>query len=314
LAAALALTPSIAAADDWVVTKLRGSAAVLVGEKWQPLHRGDVVSDDRAIQTLSGGRATLERGPEKIELGPETAIRIDDAVASRYTTVKQYFGAVTVEAEVQNVEHFGVLTPHLAAVVKGTRFTVVSNKTTATVEVLRGHVAVEDSDTHQTTLLAVGQSASTSDGGAPLSIDGEGTLPVVYGANGRPVRGDVAKADTVAVKDAGTSAREDALGDGATAKEADRAAKAAEREAKEAAKESRSEAKAAEKQARAEEKAAEKEAKSESKGSDNNGSNGSSGNSGSSGNGGGSDSGNSGGGGNSAGSDSGGDKGKKDKD
>jgi hypothetical protein len=30
--AAFALAPSIAIADDWVVTKLRGSAAVLVGE------------------------------------------------------------------------------------------------------------------------------------------------------------------------------------------------------------------------------------------------------------------------------------------
>ncbi|RYE42416.1 MAG: hypothetical protein EOP21_08245, partial [Hyphomicrobiales bacterium] len=187
--AAFALAPSIATADDWVVTKLRGSAAVLVGEKWQPLRRGDVISDDRAIQTLTGGRATLERGAEKIELGPETAIRIDDAAASRYTTVKQYFGAVTVEAEVQNVEHFGVLTSHLAAVVKGTRFTVISDETTATVEVLRGHVAVEDSDTHQTTLLAVGQSATTSDNGAPLSIGGEGTLPPVYAANGKPVTG-----------------------------------------------------------------------------------------------------------------------------
>jgi uncharacterized membrane protein YgcG len=243
-AVALAFIPSFAIADDWVVTKLRGSAAVLVGENWQPLHRGDVISDDRAIQTLSGSRATLERGPEKIELGPETAVRIDDAATARYTTVRQYFGTVTVEAEVQNVEHFGVLTPHLAAVVKGTRFTVVSGEDTATVSVLRGHVAVEDRDTHETTLLAVGQSASTSDGGAPLSISGEGTLPTVYGAGGKPVT-DVNKS----------------AADGA---------KAAEKQAREAAKEGRAEA-----------KAAEKEATSEGKGSDNGGSNGSSGNSGS---------------------------------
>jgi hypothetical protein len=227
---ALALAPSVAAADDWVVTKLRGSAAVLIGEKWQPLRRGDVVSDDRAIQTLSSSKATLERGPEKIELGPETAIRIDEAATARYTTVKQYFGAVTVEAEVQNVEHFGVLTPHLAAVVKGTRFTMVSDETTATVEVLRGHVAVEDSDTHQTTVLGVGQSASTSEGGAPLSLSGEGTLPPVYAANGKPITHTrPAKSDgqIVSPRAAATAAREAALAAGATRREADKAAKAA---------------------------------------------------------------------------------------
>ena len=232
MAAAISLIPSLAAADDWVVTKLRGSVAVLVGESWQPLRRGDVIADDRAIQTLSGSRATLERRLERIELGPDTAIRIDDATASKYTTVNQYFGSVTVEAEVQNVEHFGVLTPHLAAVVKGTRFTVVSNQDSASVSVLHGRVAVEDSDTHQTTLLAVGQSASTSNGGAPLTISGKGTLPAVYGADGKPVSNDLGKAKSAAVKEAGAAARAAALAGGSSAKEADRAAKVAERAAR----------------------------------------------------------------------------------
>ena len=129
-------------ADDWVVTKLRGAAAILTGETWGPLKRGDVVSDDRAIQTLDGGRITLQRGKEVIELGPHTAVRIDDRTGQQFTTVKQYFGTVAVEAEVKDVQHFAVRTPYLAAVVKGTRFTVHSDDEGADVSVERGRVAV----------------------------------------------------------------------------------------------------------------------------------------------------------------------------
>lgn len=44
----------------------------------------------------------------------------------------------------ENVQHFAVQTPFLAAVVKGTKFTVVSSKTGAEVAVQRGNVEVED--------------------------------------------------------------------------------------------------------------------------------------------------------------------------
>jgi ferric-dicitrate binding protein FerR (iron transport regulator) len=176
LSAALGLSATASLADDWVVTKLRGSAAVLVGETWQPLHRGEVISDDRAVQTLAGGRMTLVRGEETIDLGPDTAIRIQDRDARQYTTVKQYFGTVAVEAEVQNVEHFAVETPHLAAVVKGTRFTVHSNETGAEVSVQRGRVAVEDTDTGESTVLEVGESVSTTSDGDGLDV-AERTAP-----------------------------------------------------------------------------------------------------------------------------------------
>lgn len=170
LGAVLALVPSVGFADDWVVTKLRGGAAMLVGDDWQPLHRGDVVSDDRGLQTFAGGRMTLVRGKETIDMGPSTAIRIQDRDSQQYTTVKQYFGSVAVEAEVRNVQHFSVETPHLVAVVKGTRFTVQSDETGAEVSVQRGRVAVKDSDTGESTVLEVGETVSTG-------ADGDGLEP-----------------------------------------------------------------------------------------------------------------------------------------
>lgn len=249
VAAVLVCLPSFALADDWVATKLRGVVLQLVDGDWVKLKRGDVVPDDRVIRTLKFGRVAFERGNETIDLGGDTQVQIIDRSGRQFTTVKQYFGTVAVDAEAQNVQHFAVSTPHLAAVVKGTRFTVVSGKDQAKVTVQRGHVAVEDDDTHQKTLLAAGQAARTGDGGAPLEVSGRGTLPVVYAANGKPLSADVKRSGDAAElqtpKAAAAAAREAALADGASRKEADKAAKAAEKEAKEAARESKAEARAA---------------------------------------------------------------------
>jgi len=306
VATALMCATSIAMADDWVATKLRGRVLQLVDNEWQPLGRGDIVSDDRVVRTIKGARVTFQRGNETIDLGGDTQIQIRDKSGRQFTTVQQYFGTVSIEADVRQVEHFSVTTPQLAAVVKGTRFTVVSNEKGAKVSVQRGHVEVEDRDTHQSTLLAVGQSAQTSNG-TPLAVAGKGQLPTVYAANGKPVNPDAAKPAKASdqpqsPKAAAAAAREAALAAGASKREADQAAKTAEkeakaeakaaekqaaaaayqqaiangaspkqaeREAKEAAKDAKEESKTAEKEARAEEKAAELAGKSESKGGDN---------------------------------------------
>lgn len=177
LAVALVALPGLALADDWQVTKLRGSAAVLVDGKWQPLRRGDIVPDDRAIQTLDGGRISLQRGKEVIDLGPQTAIRIHDHDGQQYTTVKQYFGTVGVEAEVRNVQHFAVVNEHLAAVVKGTHFTVHSDEDGAEVSVQRGKVQVEDDETGETVFVTVGEAVASSEDGAPMRVGKDGDLP-----------------------------------------------------------------------------------------------------------------------------------------
>lgn len=289
---ALTLAPSFVLADDWVATKLRGRVLQLVDNQWAPLRRGDVVSDERVIRTIKGGRVTFQRGNEVIDLGGDTQIQIRDKSGRQFTTVQQYFGTVAIEADARQVDHFAVTTPHLAAVVKGTRFTVVSTGEGAKVSVQRGHVAVEDRDTQQTTLLAVGQSADTAKG-TPLHVEGKGGLPVVYAANGKPVRTEATSTPSAGLtpKAAGAAAREAALAAGASRRQADQAAKAAEKEAKAAgkaaekeaaatayaaalaagasSKEAEKAAKEAAKEVKEEAKAAEHEARSESKGTDN---------------------------------------------
>ena len=165
-------------ADDWTAVKLRGNVLQLVDGEWGPLERGDVVPDSRVIRTMGGGRVTFVRGEETLDLGGNTQIQIHDRGGCRpFTTVKQYFGKVQVEAEVKQVQHFAVQTPYLVAVVKGTKFTVVSGKSDSQVSVERGAVSVADKDD--------GSHASCSPANPPrfrdgtLQVAGRGDLPVV---------------------------------------------------------------------------------------------------------------------------------------
>ena len=190
VAIAFALISSAALADDWTAGKLRGAVLQLVDGQWQKLDRGMVVPDTRVIRTLAMGYVSFSRGGETIELGPNTQIQIFDKAGRKpFTTVQQYFGTVSVEANVENVQHFAVQTQYLAAVVKGTRFTVTASKTGARVEVRRGHVEVDDKGNRSHVVLAVGQSATvdTQKTDGAIAVAGTGDLPVVIAANGQPV-------------------------------------------------------------------------------------------------------------------------------
>src|SRR3569833_701231 len=187
LAAAILMgTPSATFADDWTASKLFGNVLQLVDGQWQPVARGDLVPDGRVIRTVGFGRATFTRGNATVDVGATTQVQIFDEKRQKpFTTVKQYFGTVSVEAQVEEVQHFAVQTPYLAAVVKGTRFTVNSGQTGASVAVQRGHVAVKDKHDHTHVLLEVGQSAKVDvvDTESAIVVTGEGYLPEVLASN-----------------------------------------------------------------------------------------------------------------------------------
>lgn len=198
----LAAMSTAALADDWLADKLRGPVLQWVDKQWQPLERGMVVPDSRVIRTLATGHVTFTRGGETVELGPNTQIQIfDKGGAKPFTTVKEAMGTVSIEAQVRNVQHFAVETPYLAAVVKGTRFTVASGKTGSRVEVRRGHVEVDNAGDKSRVLLAVGQSAvvdTVKTSGATV-VSGDGKLPTVVNSKGEPVtaaKGSSASAST----------------------------------------------------------------------------------------------------------------------
>jgi hypothetical protein len=221
--------PSVSFADDWTATRLFGPVLQLVGGQWQPVARGDLVPDGRVIRTVGMGRATFMRGNETVDVGTNTQIQIfDKGTGKPFTTVKQYFGTVSVEAEVQQVQHFAVQTPYLAAVVKGTRFTVTSGETGASVSVRRGHVAVEDQHDHTHVLLSVGQSASVdtvkTDGA--IAVSGDGDLPAIVPGHVRLTSSASSSGGSTSGDDKGKSDKADKADKSDKAEKADKSEKA----------------------------------------------------------------------------------------
>lgn len=178
LAALLLIVPALAFADDWTAIRLRGTVEQLVDGTWKPLILGAVVPDDRPIRTGPDGRVDFRRDQDQITLGGDTQIQIKDQAGQRFTTIVQDHGHVESDVDVQNVQHFSVETPYLAAVVKGTHFVVDSTASSSSVAVTRGAVAVQSRITREQTTVTVGQTASI-EVGAQLTVAGSGKLPPI---------------------------------------------------------------------------------------------------------------------------------------
>lgn len=196
LGAAVLLGSAPALADEWAVVKLRGTVQQLVDGAWTAVVRGDKIPDDRTVRTLADGHVDLQRGAEVVTLGADTQVQIHDKADVRYTTVQQDFGSVEVEAQVENVQHFEVETKFLAAVVKGTHFTVTASDLGASVAVERGQVEVTSITTKRRTTVTIGQVASVLPD-ADMVVSGGGSMPAIFGADGRIVRPAGAPADAV---------------------------------------------------------------------------------------------------------------------
>jgi hypothetical protein len=174
------VTPAIA--DDWIAQKLRGVVLELVDGDWQKVERGDAVPETRVVRTLGNARVLFQNGSQTVELGPDTQVQFFRRPSDGFITVKQYFGDVTVEADIEKVKHFAVQAPQLVAVVKGTIFTVHSDGDGASVEVKRGAVGVISTADHSSVTVKAGQEASTSDTGAllvsgvPKTVDAKGKV------------------------------------------------------------------------------------------------------------------------------------------
>lgn len=178
LAAVLLFSLSSAAmAAGWTADRVRGEVLVESGGGWQQVVRGLEVGDGAHLKTGAGSRVDFSRGKDHFSLGANTAVQIRDAGPDLMTSVIQTAGTVSVDVERRNVQHFSVQTPFLAAVVKGTKFTVTSNDSGSHVDVDRGVVQVQDSANDLVADVRPGQEAGvTAD--APLQIDGAGAAAV----------------------------------------------------------------------------------------------------------------------------------------
>ena len=175
------------AADDgvWSVSKSSGEVWLATsGAQQVSLNQQETLKPGDTIRTGRNGRVLLVRGEETILISPNSVVGVPaEKKDGLSTTIIQQAGSILLEVEKRNVKHFEVETPYLAAVVKGTHFSVTVGAGSTKVGVLRGQVEVSDFKTGQIAQVMPGQVATAFEHGKPgLSLSGSGTLnPIEQG-------------------------------------------------------------------------------------------------------------------------------------
>jgi hypothetical protein len=168
--------------NTWTASKLFGDALLTTSAGQQTaLNEGVILSPGNKIRTGQNGRVLLVRGQETILIASNSVVGLpEDVTQGMSTTIYQWAGSVLF---VGDHKQFEVETPHLAAVVRGTRFRVTVNKDDTNVEVLGGRVEVTDFQSGQYVLVLPGQAVEVLVQGSPgLSLSGSGTLnPILQG-------------------------------------------------------------------------------------------------------------------------------------
>ena len=160
-------------AQDWEVVRVTGLVWVVKADM-EPMHAtaGMILPDDATIATMSSARAMLRHGEDILNLGPSTHIAPQARRVHGLTTVLMRQGNLDLDIEKLGVPHFAVQTPVLAAVVKGTQFSVAIAGSDGAVSVETGRVQVTALVGGEQVDVTNGQTAKLS--GPSLQVSGAG--------------------------------------------------------------------------------------------------------------------------------------------
>ena len=143
---ALVATPALAkeASSAWVVAQRSGDVRVIhSGLQPASVQVRAALSPGDVIATGANGRAMLTRGDDYVVVAPGSRLLLPKAEEARgFTRLIQQVGTMLYKVKHTGVPHFAVQTPMLAAVVKGTSFSVVVDDERAAVQVTEGVVEV----------------------------------------------------------------------------------------------------------------------------------------------------------------------------
>jgi FecR protein len=184
ISALLSTSAAFGASPSWTISESSGAVAVShVGANKIAFSRsalkGASVIEGDVISTGANGRTVLVRGEEYVIVAPNSRLRlVDTTEVNTFTQFFQSMGNSVFKIKKKSTPHFGVQTPYLAAVVKGTTFSVTVTPTGAAVQVTEGRVEVSTLDGAATHLVIPGEIGMISEG-TPYRLTIQGNAPQV---------------------------------------------------------------------------------------------------------------------------------------
>ena len=171
----LSSTSVFAQTGPWTVSEVSGPVVIRSEAGERVAERGARVAAGQQVVTRRNGNAVLVRGNEFVTVRPNTRITI--APENRERSVVQMiqdFGSAIFNIGKQPDPLFGVDTPYLAAVVKGTTFSITVTDGGAAMQVTEGAVEAATLDGGAVDLVRPGEVAMiASDDRFRLSIEGD---------------------------------------------------------------------------------------------------------------------------------------------
>ncbi len=132
-----ASAPALASGEPWRISEATGAVSVQRPGRQEIAARPGALQPGDTVTTGEGGRAVLVRGEDYLVVAPGTRLRLPaEEVSGGVTRLVEEIGNVIYRVRRRAVQHFGVETPYLAAVVKGTTFSVTVDESGASVQVL----------------------------------------------------------------------------------------------------------------------------------------------------------------------------------
>jgi hypothetical protein len=184
--------------SNWVVTQLSGDARVVhPGAQPASLKVNNLLAAGDMLLTGPTGRATLVRGGDYIIVAPRSKLRVPATPQpAGFTRVIQNLGTLLFKVQHTGIPHFAVDTPMLAAVVKGTTFTVVVDGKRSAVQVIQGVVQVSTIDGAMSRMVEGGRTVFVNHDHPRMLLDADKPAPATQSPSSTSVTVSAAVGDS----------------------------------------------------------------------------------------------------------------------
>ena len=173
--AATCLMVSAATAAEWRITRVSGDVRVHgVDQVWVKAKPMQVLKPGESVWTGRRSRAQIETEDGSVILRSGSLVKVPaKKLPDGATVLFQGQGNVSAKVEKREKRHFSIQTPYLAAVVKGTEFTIDMGSQTTSLSVDQGSVGAVGIGSRQEVSVDAGEALSMANkvDAAPGGID-----------------------------------------------------------------------------------------------------------------------------------------------